>query len=183
MTKAAKTNLAELKIAAEAALVTLQPFIGPRQLQAVRYGMRGEEKQFFYEKMIELAGVVTSMPKTGEQDGKGDNAVAYLHYFAGGSGNWWITEKDMGCDPEPGEERDNGQHQAFGLANFFGGAEDAELGYISIAEMIEHGAELDFHFEPRTLAVLKGRVIEPEKVVAFPTPPTARDAAAKLANL
>jgi hypothetical protein len=92
-----------------------------------------------------------TMPKNYEQDGKGDDAIVSLHYFAGGSANWWITEKDMETPEEPG------QHQAFGLANMFGGPtdQDAELGYISIVELLAAGAELDFYFKPRTLRELK----------------------------
>jgi hypothetical protein len=63
----------------------------------------------------------------------------------GGSANWWITERDVTAE----------QHQAFGLANLFGGPEDAELGYISIAEIIAAGGEIDLHFEPTTVRALK----------------------------
>ena len=164
------------KAAAEAAIVALTSFIGPRQLHVVRTCMRGEEKEFFFDKMIALAALTGSMPKTYGQDGMGDNAIVSLHYFAGGSANWWITEKDAGSgDPA---DTDTGQHQAFGLANLFGGPtdQDAELGYISIAEIIAHGGELDFHFKPRTLGELKaGR--EPAEIIgAVPFPATTRHA-------
>jgi hypothetical protein len=39
------------------------------------------------------------------------------------------------------------QLQAFGLACMF----EKELGYISIAELLRNGAELDLHFEPRAI--------------------------------
>lgn len=139
------------KLEAAAAIKSLHQFIGPRQLAAVGDLCRGEEKQFFFDKMCELAEIVATMPKTGETDGKGDDqAVACLHYFAGGSANWWIIEKDIDTDGE-------GQIQAFGLANLFGGPSDwdAELGYISIAEILVNGGELDFHFTPKTLAALR----------------------------
>jgi hypothetical protein len=129
----------------------LQPFIGRSQAATVRQLLRGEEKQFFIDKMSELTRIVETMPKTYEQDGKGDDAIVSLHYFAGGSANWWITEKDMETPEEPG------QHQTFGLANMFGSPidQDAELGYISIVELLAAGAELDFYFKPRTLRELK----------------------------
>lgn len=143
------------KAAAEAAMTALTPFISLRQLAAVQTAMRGEEKEYFFDRMIALAELTGSMPKTYEQDGLGDAAIVSLHYFAGGAANWWITEKDAG-DAEQGTPP--GQHQAFGLANLFGGPteQDAELGYISIAEIIAHGGELDFYFRPRTLGELKG---------------------------
>ena len=83
------------------------------------------------------------MPKTYEQDGKGDQAIVYLHYFAGGQANAWITE----CDREPK------QHQAFGLADLFG--DGGEVGYISLVEWLSNNAELDFHFTRCTLGELR----------------------------
>ena len=116
-------------------------FIGAEQMSAIIEGIRGEEGQFFKDKLCELSALVTSMPKTHEQDGKGNQAVAYLHYFTGGC-DWYITEKDS-------EEE---QFQAFGLADLgYGG----ELGYISLVELLEAGAELDLHFAPRTLAEVR----------------------------
>jgi len=135
------------KMDAAKALTTLRGFIGSRQLRFVADACRGEEKQFFFDKMVELAQIVSTMPKTYEQDGKGENAVAYLHYFAGGQANWWITEKDIGTPEEPG------QHQAFGLADLFG--DGGELGYISIVEILANGGELDFHFTPKTLKEIR----------------------------
>jgi hypothetical protein len=77
------------------------------------------------------------MPKTYEQDGLGQQAIAHLHYFTAG-GDWYITERDTHPD----------QHQAFGAANLGYGA---ELGYISLPELLAAGAELDLHFTPRPL--------------------------------
>ena len=137
------------KMDAVNALKELRGFIGNSQLGAVAEGMRSEEKQYFFDKAVELAATVSTMPKTYEQDGKGNQSIAYLHYFYGNM-DWYITEKDMGSadDVEPG------QHQAFGLADIgFGG----ELGYISITELIENGIELDFHFTPKTLEQIEAK--------------------------
>jgi hypothetical protein len=65
------------KMDAVNALKVLRGFIGPFQLHAVGHGCRGEEKQFFFDKLVELAHTVATMPQTYEQDGKGENAVAY----------------------------------------------------------------------------------------------------------
>lgn len=122
-----------------AALMFLEKdFMSERQARAVAFLMRGEEKQFFFDKVCELADMIKAMPKTMEQDGKGDNAIVYLHYFTS-SADWFIYEKDMETE----------QHQAFGLADLFG--DGGELGYISIIELLNNGAELDFHWKPRTL--------------------------------
>ena len=126
-------------------ILTLQHFLGPAQRACVRSGLRGEERQYFADKMLELAGIVTTMPVTGQTDGQGDDAIVHLHYFAGGRANAWITEKDM--------EGGAGQHQAFGYADL--GMGMPELGYISLVEWLENGAELDFHWQPRTLREVK----------------------------
>lgn len=129
-----------------AALPTLRQFISPVQLSVLGSNCRGPEGQFFKDKLCDLAKLFQTMPKTYEQDGKGDKAVASLHYFNGGA-DWYITEKDVDSDGE-------GQIQAFGLCNLGYGA---ELGYVSIVELIENGVELDLHFTPCTLAEIKAK--------------------------
>ena len=120
----------------------LSHFIGHAQRRALAVGLRGEEADFFREKIAEYAERILTMPKTYEQDGQGENAIVSLHYFAGGQANWWITEKDADTDGE-------GQHQAFGLADLFG--DGGELGYISIVELVANGAELDLYWTPKPL--------------------------------
>jgi hypothetical protein len=123
------------------ALDELKKFIGPSQLDVLRRSLYGEEREWFYGKLTEMANLIRTMPKSYEQDGLGDNAVVFLHYFSGGC-DWWITEKDAGVD----------QVQAFGLADIgYGG----ELGYIPIVEITSYGAELDLHFDPKTLASVR----------------------------
>lgn len=113
-------------------------FVGPSQRAAMREVLEGEERAFMAEILTTYTERVNAMPKTYEQDGLGQQAVAYLHYFSGGC-DWYITEKDM--EPE--------QLQAFGSANLGYGA---ELGYISIVELLQNGVELDLYFTPKTLA-------------------------------
>lgn len=94
------------------------------QISAIYDACRGEEGEFFKAKIFEMSELVSTMPKTYEQDSMGDEAVVHLHYFKGEM-DWHITERDMETPEEPG------QHQAFGLANLgYGG----ELGYISMAK-------------------------------------------------
>lgn len=126
----------------EAGFVTLKNFIGSAQLSVMGTIYHGEEKAFISDKVAEYADRVSSMPKTYEQDGKGDNAVAYLHYFKGGM-DWYITEKDIESE----------QNQAFGLADL--GMGHPEMGYISINELIENDVELDLHFVPQTIGKIK----------------------------
>lgn len=126
----------------------LDQFICPNQLKTMVSLCRGEEGQFFINKIIEISGIINGMAKTYEQDGKGDDAIVSLHYFKG-NGDWYITEKDVETEDEPG------QHQAFGIAGIGYGA---EMGYISIVELLENGVELDLHFKPCTVGELKTKL-------------------------
>ena len=123
-----------------AATNDLRRFVSRPQLATLRRCAKGEEGVWFIARMVELAAEIAAMPKTYEQDGKGDAAIVHLHYFTA-SADWYITERDMETE----------QHQAFGLADLF--RDGGELGYISIVELIQHNAELDLHWTPRPLAV------------------------------
>lgn len=126
------------KLQAGTALHNLRGFIGTAQLSVIGELCRGEEKQFFFDKLVELADTVQTMPVTYGTDGQGDQAVVQLHYFTQGC-DWYITERD--CESE--------QLQAFGKADLgYGG----ELGYISLVEILECEAELDLHWTPKKLA-------------------------------
>lgn len=123
------------------ALAKLKRFISSAQMFAIKQVCQSEEQQFMFDKLVEMDGVVTTMPKTYETDGLGDQAVACLHYFIAGC-DWYITERDMM----------EVQLQAFGQANLgYGG----ELGYISIVEIIAAGAEIDLHWVACKLSEIK----------------------------
>lgn len=132
-----------------AALKKLSAFIGTSQRRTVEIALRGEEGQWFMEKMEELAGIVEIMPGTHENhDGN-----VWLHYF---SANYdaYILEKDTGAEDDGPEEF---QSQAYGWARFAHMPECAETGYISLPEILANGAELDFHFEPCLLSTATAR--------------------------
>ena len=141
----------------------LRHFIGRRQLAAIIDGATGEESEWFRAKIGELFETVQTMPKSYETEGQGMRAIARLRYFAGGSAAWLITERDAGA---PGDSTPGEQHQAFGHADLFG--DGGELGYISIAEIIAEGGELDLHFTPKPLW----------KALKLDEPQDARDALA-----
>jgi hypothetical protein len=126
------------------AVAIIRPYLSAAQLSVMGEACRGEEGDWFRQRLIDLQREIERMPATYAQDGKGDNAIAALHYFNAGS-DWYILEKDV----------DGGIQQAFGYAILNGDFENAELGYISIAELVAHGVELDLHFKPRTLAAIK----------------------------
>lgn len=117
------------------------------QYAAVLEGLKGEEGQFFADTVTRIAAIWRITPKTYETDGQGMEALARLHWFTD-SCDWWLVEKDAGPDHA-------GQVQAFGIADL--GQGFRELGYISLPEILEAGAELDFHFTPVTVGeILKG---------------------------
>ena len=139
-----KSNLDAAK-----ALGTLRLFLNPNQRRCLADLCRSEERQYFVDKLCELADLVAAMPHTYGQEGKANQTVAYLHYFTAGM-DCWITEKDVSAnDGTPAEQ---GHHQAFGLACM--GYEE-EIGYISLVEWLANGAELDLHFKPQTLEELQ----------------------------
>ena len=118
-------------------LNTLFPFLNWGQRQTLwSLCRKGEEKAYFKQKVMDLAATIKTMPKTYDQDGLGMRAVAHLHYFTSAF-DFFITEKD----------RSGGTKQAFGLAC----AHEREIGYISIRQLVEAGAELDLHWVPKTL--------------------------------
>ena len=67
-----------------------------------------------------------------------------LHYFNGGS-DWYIIERDI----------DGDQIQCFGFACLNGDKQNAEFGYINIAELIKYGVELDLYYKPQTVEDIK----------------------------
>jgi len=123
-------------------MANLAEFINPNQLQIMNLNTKGEEGQFFIDKLASVSNMIDNMASTGETDGKGDEAIVVLHYFIANF-DWFITEKDS-VDGEP-------QYQAFGFADMG----HPELGYINIAELIANNVELDLYFEPRTLGEVK----------------------------
>ena len=129
----------------------LEKFISKSQLSCIESGLRGEEKNFFIGLVDSLSDTIKGMPYSYQTDGKGDKAIAYLHYFKGGY-DCYVTERDMGMDGGATIEE---QIQAFGMVKMHGG--DFELGYISIVELIANGIQLDFHFNPCTLGELKSK--------------------------
>jgi hypothetical protein len=127
----------------------LKLYVSVPQLKVMVAGSQGEEKDYFQAKILEMGNLIQTMPKTYEQDGKGEKALASLHYF-NPSSDWYILEKDISAEID-------GNFQAFGFAILNGDTQNAELGYISIEELVLHGVELDLHFEPMTLKEIRAK--------------------------
>ena len=122
----------------------IKTLIGPAQRAALWEALQSEEGEHFAAILTRIVTTWQAMPKTYETDAQGRAALAHLHYFTGGC-DWWIVEKD--ADPDHA-----GQVQAFGIADLGMGR---ELGYISIPELLENGAELDLYYsKPKTIGEL-----------------------------
>jgi len=125
----------------------LQRLIGRSQWEAIQNASQGEEGDYFKSLLTDLSRTIDTMPATYQTDGQGDEAIATLHYFQAGS-DWWIIERDTNED----------QSQAFGFVYLNGDVINAEYGYISIAELIHHGVELDLYFPPTPMRQIKERL-------------------------
>jgi hypothetical protein len=115
-------------------------FINPNQRTAMLSNCYGEEGSFFIDLFKSLDTLTDEMPVTHGQEGKGKQAVAYLHYFVSNC-DWYITEKDI----------DGGVIQAFGYCVMSNGLENGRFRYINITELLLVGAELDLYFTPKPL--------------------------------
>ena len=102
----------------------LEKFVPPLELKTLLEGTRGEEKQYFSELIKDLTETIKSVPPIGANEELGLSAPVKLHYF-GGANDWWISELD----------KDDGI--AFGYACINGWTDSAELGYVSIPELLE----------------------------------------------
>ena len=130
-------------------LATLRALTNASQFEAVRHILaEGDSaaRAAMRDTVNQIAHIWTFMPTTYKTQAEGLSATARLHYFVGGA-DWWIVEKDVGTE----------QLQMFGLADL--GLGCRELGYISLPEVLSVNAELDFYFNPQTVAELTGRCI------------------------
>ena len=120
--------------------------------------LRGEEGEGFAAIVHTLAERIRTLPRLYAQDGKGDDAIVYLHYFYGGS-DWYITEHDTS------DERTG---QCFGYVILNGDTRNAELGYISLPDLFSAVpmVNLDYHFEPRPLREVKPHLAEDPETAA-----------------
>lgn len=106
---------------------------------------KSEERLHFINTFRKLIKTFETMPKTFQA--RGEDAIAYLHYFSPGM-DFYIVEKDMG-----GGEGDTAQTQAFGYAGSNG---ELEGGYIDIEELKRTPTvELDFYFKPARISELR----------------------------
>jgi len=110
-------------------------YIPAPELKAIEEGLDGEEGKYFQDLLKNLRARIEQIPRLYETEHEGKTAIARLHYFAGGT-DIFITE----LNPETGE--------AFGYTCLNGDRENAELGYISLPELVSIDImQLDLHFD------------------------------------
>jgi hypothetical protein len=124
--------------------MNLNQFIGKSQIAVLEEAIKGEEGLHFSQMLLTLYDNILAIPKPYETEDQGDAAPVRLHYFKGGS-DWYIIERDI----------DGDQIQCFGFACLNGDKQNAEFGYINIAELIKYGVELDLYYKPQTVEDIK----------------------------
>lgn len=101
--------------------------------------LRGEEGAYFTDLLAGLAKQIKSVPPLYANEEIGLKATVKLHYFCGAT-DFWITE----LDPE--------ERLAFGYTCLNGDSANAELGYISIPELLSISMmQLDLYWGEKTL--------------------------------
>lgn len=116
----------------------LEKFIPHLELMALKEHAKGEEKEHFIDLLNHVEKQIKAMPKIYEMSKKEVKDVTVgMHYFGGGT-DYWIYELDQKT------------LEGFGFVCLFGMTENAELGYVSIPEIMEIPfIELDLYWDEK----------------------------------
>jgi hypothetical protein len=127
-----------------AALAKIAHYMSPAQVAAVRQCLRENngEATFFADKMEHLAQLIRETPDVRANPDR----KAYLHYFMGNYDAYVMEIDREDGPPAPGDDV-----LAYGWCRFAHMPDCAEFGYLSITEITQAGAELDFHFTPQPI--------------------------------
>lgn len=124
--------------------------------QQVGFLMKMDDPTESRDMLLNVVKAYEDIPNLYEQEGKGYNAVAYLHYFVGGT-DWWITEYNKSTG------------KMFGYVVLNEDWQMSEFGYIDSSFFKDNSLsplqkpELDFYFKYKTI----NQILEkeyPEKV-------------------
>lgn len=119
----------------------LRKYVPLSELSLLCAQMDGEEGEFFRELLEETEAKIRAVPPLYANEELGKKAPVALHYF-GGASDYWITELDQ----ETGD--------AFGFACVNGDWDSAELGYVSIPEIVATNLfKLDLYWDDTTTLV------------------------------
>jgi hypothetical protein len=122
------------KIVPRSMLLSINESLTERE-RAKRNGQDFENFDYF-ENLIEG---YREIPKLYYQDGKGKNAIVYLHYFSGGT-DWYITELDKQTN------------EAYGYVILNEDTQNSEFGYVDINDLVTNNRiEVDLYWSFQTL--------------------------------
>lgn len=117
----------------------LKNYVPDLELTTLLGNRRGVEGAYFTDLLPKLVRQIKSIPPLNANEKIGLKATVKLHYFYG-STDFWIME----LDPE--------ERLAFGYTCLNGDTANAELGYISIPELLSiNMMQLDLHWEEKAL--------------------------------
>lgn len=136
----------------------LGKFMPVTQRLSLLSALRGEEGEAIADLVLGAVSNILGTPMTYQTEEMASaDKVLHLHYFMGGV-DAWIVERDVGDSGSPTAVGAGigDQHQAYGKITLCGdGWEGAEWGYISIAELIANGVELDLYWQNKTVKEMK----------------------------
>lgn len=117
----------------------LKNYVPDSELKVLLSNLRGEEGAYLKELLTNLVKQIKSIPPLYANEEIGLKATVKLHYFCN-STDFWITE----LDPK--------ERLAFGYTCLNGDSASAELGYISIPELLSiQMMQLDLYWDEKTL--------------------------------
>lgn len=138
--------MSDLQTTEMQAFLQLRPYLFAGQLAALEQLSKGEEGAYFLGLVVELAARISSIPAMDEGPEVTNDSPVMLHYFYQGS-DWYIFELEHVAEDDV--------VLGFGWAILGGDYQMAELGCISVSELLVCGVELDLHFTQKTLGQVR----------------------------
>lgn len=127
----------------------LSDWMSSAQFNVLSRCKKGEEAAAFLEIERRLIDLINKCPVTYEQDGLGEQSIAYLHYFNEDS-DYYVIEKDRSAE---GDLPEQFQSQMFALKRER--TNPYRYGYVDLRTLLKMGCELDFYFKPTKIIDIK----------------------------
>ena len=138
--------MSDLKTTAKQAFSQLRPYLFAGQLATLEQLSKGKEGEYFRGLVVALDAHIRSIPAMDQGPEVTNDSTVMLHYFYQGS-DWYIFELQHVAEDDV--------VLGFGWAILGGDYQMAELGCISVSELLACGVELDLHFAPKTLGQVR----------------------------